>query len=168
MLCPPYGVADGCGLVGAGGSSEGLGSFEKFLLRDSGVAFNHLRGVPGEVALQNLVHAAGMFESCVELVDVQVSGLASTVLCVSSAVRRMACHWSLPLLFWGTFVDPGFGVVLSLLFVPAREDAVQIFSVAIILLQNDSGIRVRDYVIAEYLVVREHVVNEAAEKEDVG
>jgi len=65
-------------------------------------------------------------------------------------------------------VLPGGRVVGLLIGPPAREQALEVFWALEVFAQERRGVRVRHDVVAERAVVGEDVVDEAAEKDDVG
>src|SRR4051794_38261762 len=64
-------------------------------------------------------------------------------------------------------VQPGLRIVLLFLFVPTGENAAEIFGVLEILPKNERSIGVVNYVLPKVQLIREHVIDHRAEKNDV-
>ena len=118
--------------------------------------------------LQNLEDAARMLECGVGRVLMRVTCFAAPVLAMTAIGGVMpGCGLGRMTFLLGTLVQPGLRTVLFLLRIPAREQPIQIFSVAIVFAQNRRRIGIGKDVVLEPLVVLDHVVDQAPEKEDV-
>ncbi len=122
---------------------------------------NHFRRIPLVVALQDLENAAGILKRGVGdaaashggAFGLRLTGVAGA-LAGGRRIERVLIH-------------PGIEIVLRLLRVPAAEQAIELFGVLKLIADDQRGVGIRDDVIVEIAVVREDVMDEAAEEGDI-
>src|SRR5512140_784902 len=107
------------------------------ILRDTAEALDHLWRVAREVTFQYLKHAPWVLKSAVFFILARILRFTTAILAVSAAgsgVARLA-----PAgvgLYRRALIKPALRVILLLLGIPAREQAVEIFGIAEIVAQD--------------------------------
>src|SRR5579884_4401265 len=143
MLCPSDGITDRPSFFRPRCRRERLRSFEENVFWNTAVAFNHLRRIAREVPLQHLKHASRIFERRIPFELVCLLGLASTVLSVPTASRRVArLRPAFSTLHRRAAIEPALRVVLLLLRIPPGKHSVQIFCVLEVVAQQGWRVRV--------------------------
>src|SRR3954469_25293686 len=166
MLGPAHRVADRASLVGAGSGSERLGCLQENILRNTAVALHHLWRVALEMTIEHLEYAPRVLQRWIGFVLGSILRLATTIFSVPAA--GVAVSRSLTGLLLGrTLIQPTFRIVLLLFRIPAGEETIQVFSIPKIFAQDSGCVRIVHYVIAEFLVVLENVVNQRTQKNNV-
>src|SRR5215210_4324353 len=166
MLRPADRVAERRGLLPPGVLGQGPGYLEESLLRGAADLLDHLGRVPGEVAPQDLEHAAWVLQRHVgrarhtgmHLPTLALAGLAHDASLAppdGGVIDRVS------------LVAPARRVVLSALLVPAGEQARGVGVLEV--LGDDRGrVGVDLDVLLEVLLVLEDVVDQAPEERDIG
>ena len=167
MLRPAHRVADCAGLLWAGSRSERFRGLQENLFGDTAVALHHLWCVTGEVALQNLEHAAGMFERRISFELARVLSLSAAVLAMPASDIGMARLLASSLLARSALIQPRLRAVLPLVSVPTGEQTVQVFCIPKIVAQDRGRVGVIYHVLAEFFAVLKDVMDESAEENDV-
>jgi len=165
MLRPADGVADSRGSVGAGRSAEDLRDVEERVTRNAAHVLDHLGRIACVVTLQNLKHAARMFQGRISGRRRVLRGLAAAILSMASTLAFVR---DVLVLGRRTFVRPAIWRVAMGSRIPAGEESVQILGVAKVLRNDRCRVRVGDNVIAKLEAVHQHVIDERAEERDVG
>src|SRR5215204_5331256 len=166
MLRPADRVAQRRGLLPSRVLGQGPGYLEESLLRGAADLLDHLGRVPGEVALEDLEHAARVLQRHVgrarhagmHLPALALAGLANDASLAppdGGVIDRVA------------LVTPARGVVLFALLVPAGEQARGVGILEVV--GDDRGrVGVDLDVLLEVLLVLEDVVDQAPQESDVG
>ncbi len=105
------------------------------------------------------------------LVVGNLARLAATIFAVPAPGFLMASFlhlFSIELLAVFPLVEPGFGRVLLLFFVPAGEQAAKVFGIAEVFTHQHCRIRVVQDVVVKILIVLQNVIDDAAEEQNVG
>ena len=81
---------------------------------------------------------------------------------------RWFVGWLARFPFFGHFILPARGIVLAVVRFQARENSTQVLSVLKILAHDEGGIRICLHIFLKVQVVLENIVDEAAQKSDIG
>jgi len=119
------------------------------------------------VPLEHLEHTARMLQSCVRPEPGGILRFPTAILTVAAASFGMP-RWAAGPSFLRSLIQPGLGIVLLLLRIPARKKSVEIFGVPKVFAQDGGSICVRNDVVVKDAIIFENVANQGAEKNDVG
>src|SRR3712207_6682029 len=150
MLGPADGVAERRGLLAPGVLADGLGDLEEGFLRAAGHALDHLRGVPGEVTLEDLERATGVLERWV--VRARPALMHPRLTSDLLALEAVLASSDGGVVDGMALVAPARRVVLLLLLVPAREEARDV-RVLEVLGDESGGVGVVDHVLPEISLI---------------
>jgi len=140
LLCPPNCVTDGGGAFPSGVLDQRLCNLQPLLARHTTDTLNHLRRIASEVTAHNLQNAAWMLQRRI--------GQRSSVCVLLIAPTALIG------------VRPGFRI-------EAREESIEVFSIAIVLSDKRCCVRVIHDIVVEITFGLEQMANNRAQENDI-
>src|SRR5205807_2162113 len=163
-----------------------VGNFEEEVLWNPANLLDHLWRITRIVAFQNLQNAARVLHGFItfDLAGMRVREQSLALLSIGHDVLFVVMAgcpfprggglagwfvgWLARFPLFGHFILPARGIVLAVVRFQARENSTQVLSVLKILAHDEGGIRICLHIFLKVQVVLENVVDEAAQKSNIG